>query len=134
MKIERLSGKIRVKLDLGSYEIQERMIQRFTEAIDDPNPLWHVIAPPTFIIVVGLEKLLAQIASLLERGVHGGSELECYQPVRAGDIITVTSEIVDVHERQGGKLGKMVFITFELTYKNQRREMVAKCRDTAIGY
>jgi len=31
-------------------------------------------------------------------------------------------------------MGKMAFITFENTYKNQRQELVARCRQMVIGY
>ena len=128
------------------YEIEKGMILRFVQAIDDPNPLWQdeeyakksryggIIAPPTFIPTVGNEQFQSQVVSSLGEGrLHGGTELECFQPVRPGDIITVTTKIVDMRERQG-KMGKMAFITFEVTYKNQRQELVARCRQILIGY
>jgi len=31
-------------------------------------------------------------------------------------------------------MGKMVFVTLERTYKNQRQELVARCRQTSISY
>jgi len=63
----------------------------------------------------------------------GGTELECYQPIRLGDVITASFKISNLRERQG-KMGRMAFITFDSSYKNQRQELVAKCRQMVIGY
>ena len=134
MDIDELKSKLETELSSATYEIEKGAIQRFVQAIDDPNPLWQVIAPPTFILTVGYEQFSTQSESLLGPRLHGGTDLECYEPVRPGDIITVTNKIVGIRERQGRRLGRMVFVNFEVTYKNQRQEMVAKCRQTVIGY
>ena len=144
---EEIRGKLGVEGEPRVYEIEKGVIRRFVQAIDDPNPLWQdeeyakkskhgsIIAPPTFIPIVGNEQFQSQLVSLLpESKLHGGTELECYQPVRPGDTITVTTKIADVREREGKRMGKMVFVTFEVTYKNQRQELVAKCRQALIGY
>ena len=80
------------------------------------------------------EQFQQQMTDSMGARLHGGTELECYQPVRPGDVITVTIKVANMRKRQGSKLGKMVFVTFELTYKNQRQELVAKCRQMLIGY
>jgi len=139
--------KIGVEWELGVYDVEKGMIRRFVQAIDDPNPLWRdeeyakqrqyggIIAPPTFIVTIGNEQFGQKLALLFRSGLlHGSTELECYQPVRPGDKIAVTGKISNIRERQGSKSGKMTFVTFDLTYKNQRDEMVAKCQQTMIGY
>jgi len=146
--IEKLRGEIGVEWESGVYEIEKGMIRRFVQAIDDPNPLWQdekyasksqyggLIAPPTFILAIGFEHIQQKMATLMPSAgrLHGGTELECYQPVRPGDTITASGKIVDVRERQGSKLGKMVLVTFDMSYKNQRQESVAKCRQITILY
>ena len=144
---EELRNKIGVESEPEEYEIEKGMIQRFAQAIDDSNPLWQdeeharkssygaIIAPPTLMPIIGFEQsqhILASVSS--EAVLHGGTELECYQPVRVGDTITVTNKPVDLRERQRGKMGKMVFMTLERTYKNQSQELVGKCRQTFISY
>jgi len=61
--IDRLRSNIGVEWEPVVYKIEKGMIQRFVQAIDDPNPLWQneehasksryggIVAPPTFISV-----------------------------------------------------------------------------------
>lgn len=145
--IERLRSRIGVEWEPRVYEIEREMIRRFARAIGDPNPLWQdeeyartshyggIIAPPTFILAIGFEQFVEDLMSLAPFGtvLMGGTELECYQPVRLGDVITTIFKISNLRERQG-KMGKMAFMTFDGSYKNQRQELVAKCRQMVIGY
>ena len=145
---EELRSKIGIESEPEVYEIEKRMIRRFVLAIDDPNPLWQdeeyarqsryggIIAPPTFVLTIGFDELQKPVLKLIPSGgiLHGSTELECYQPVRAGDIISVTTKIANIRGRQDRKMGKMVFVTLDVTYKNQRQELVAKCQQMIIGY
>ena len=145
--IDGMRAKIGEEGKPGVYEIEQGMIQRFVQAIDDPNPLWQdeehakksqyggIIAPPTLIPIIGFEQIQQQVSQLIPNGtiLHGATDLECYQPIRPGELVTVTTKIANVRQRQG-KMGKMAFITFEATYKNQRQELVARCRQMLIGY
>ena len=134
MNIDELKSRLGTELEPVTYEIEKGMVRRFVQAIGDPNPLWQVTAPPTFVLTMGLE----QIHQLLTPGssetlLLGSTELECYQPVKPGDVLTVASEITNIRERQG-QMGKTAFITFNSTYKNQRQELVARCRQMIITY
>ena len=145
--IDRLKSKIGVEWEPREYEIEREMIRRFARAVGDPNPLWQdeeharasqhggIIAPPTFILAIGFEQFVEDLMSLTPFGtvLMGGTELECYQPVRLGDVITVIFKISNLRERQG-TMGKMAFMTFDSSYKNQRQELVARCRQMIIGY
>ena len=121
------------------YEIERGMLQPFVQAIDDPNPRWQegerdAIAPPTFAVTLGLEQMLQILAQAPAATIlHGSTELECYQPVRVGDTIMVRTKVSSVRERQG-KMGKMSFVTFDITCENQRQELVARCRQMIINY
>lgn len=134
--IDRLKAKIGAEWQAGVYQVERGMVQRFVQAIGDPNPLWQneECAPPTFIVSLGLAQIVQELAVVPSvTSLHGGTELECYQPVVVGDTLTVTAKIADVRERQG-KMGKMAFVTFELTYKNQRQELIARCHQMLISY
>jgi acyl dehydratase len=131
--------KLKTKLGTGSesvaYDIEKGMIQRFVRAINDPNPRWQVVAPPTLLLTIGLERIQQQLLDSLPSAtiLHGSTELECYQPVKPGDTIAVNTTIANIRERQG-KMGKTAFITFDTAYKNQRQEPVARCRQMVITY
>ncbi len=147
MSIDELKSKLGTELESVTCEIERGMIRSFVQAIDDSNPLWQneeyarksqhdgIVAPPTFILAIGFEQFLEQILALASFGtiLHGSTEFECYQPIRPGDVVAVTTKITNVRERDG-KMGKTAFITFEITYRNQRQELVAKCRQMVIGY
>ena len=146
MGIEELKDKVGAVWQSRVYEIEKGMIRRFAQAIGDLNPLWQdeeyarktkyggIIAPPTFMATLGLEQIQQLLASApSETSLHGSTELECYQPVRAGDVVTATTRIADFRQRQG-KMGTMTFVTFDITYENQRGELVGRCRQMVINY
>ena len=124
-------NKIGAELDFGVHEVEKNMIRRFTRAIDDPNPRWETTAPPTFILSVGGEQFGHQVVmSMFPQGLlHGATELECCRPVKAGDRIKVSAKIANIRERS-----QMAFVTLDIAYTNQNNELVAKCRQTLIGY
>jgi acyl dehydratase len=144
--IKELESRVGVDQPPLVYEVEKGMIRRFTQAVGDTNPLWQdeeyaretdyggIIAPPTFILILGFDQLQQVLASGLSvTALHGSTELECYQPVRPGDVITVTIRIKNVRERQS-KMGRTVFITINLDYENQRQDVVAVCRQMLIIY
>jgi acyl dehydratase len=51
----------------------------------------------------------------------------------AGDSISVTIKLADIRERRS-QTGRTAFVTFALTYRNQRQELVARCRQMLITY
>ena len=143
--IEELRSKIGIEAEPEVYEIEKGMVRKFVQAVGDPNPLWQdkdyarksryggIVAPPTFILTVGFELIGRLLTSLSSTTLlHGSTELEYYQPVRPGDIVTASPKIANIREHQGKK-GKLMFITVDITYKNQRQELVAKCRQMVIS-
>ena len=134
--IDGLKARIGAEWQAGVCQVERGMVQRFVQAIGDPSPRWQneAWAPQTFTLSLGLAPIVQELAidprvTLL----HGSTELECYQPVVVGDTLTVTAKITDIRQRQG-KMGKTAFVTFELTYKNQRQELIARCRQMLITY
>ena len=128
---DEFKNKTGVEWELGVYEIEKGMLRRFARAIDDPNPRWDTMAPPIFIVTIGGEQFGEKVITpMFQDGLlHGSTELECYQPVRPGDKITVTGKIAGIRERS-----RMAFVTFEISYTNQKHELVAKCQQTMIAY
>jgi len=141
---EEFRNKVGVEWEVGVYDVEKGMIRKFVRATGDPNPLWQdeeyarqsqygsTIAPPNFILTIGGEQFGQLIASMFPEGLlHGSTELECYQPVRPGDRIAVTVKIASIRELRSSKT---VFVIFALTYTNQKHELVARCRQTMVGY
>jgi acyl dehydratase len=128
-----------------TMEVEKGAIVRFAEAIGDDNPLWNdeaaarqtcyggLIAPPTFLRSMRDVRPDLPFELPFNRSLDGGSDWQYFQPVRSGDRITAMARITDLRERPG-RLGLMIFITSEITYRNQFDEVVATQTNTTIRY
>jgi hypothetical protein len=68
-----------------------------------------------------------------KRILNGGTEVEHFHTVCAGDVLTATSKLVDIRER-GGRMGPMLITVTEFTFRDQDGRVVAKMRGTGIQY
>lgn len=126
-----------------SYEVEKGAIRKFAEAIGDEDPMYYneqaaqvlgfksIVAPPTFLCTFRAQELPDLKVQFGRVRLNGGNEYEYFQPIYAGDTISVTAKYADVAERTG-RTGSMVFIITELTFRNQRGEVVAIGRNTGI--
>jgi acyl dehydratase len=136
---------IGVEAEPEFWEVEKGHIRRFAQAIGDPNPLWQdeeyagktrhgeIIAPPFFLIDAGLVKFVDRLVDMCphKANINGGTEIEFYGPMKVGDTISTVAKLSEVKERTG-KSGMMIFLTVEVTYSNQKGELVARCRNTFI--
>jgi len=116
------------------YVIGSSVVRRYTEAVGDSNPRWqgeNAEVPPAMLATLGFDGAVSALLELSDVVLHGSSNLEVYLPVRVGDIISVTTTISSVRERQLS-IGKSVFITLRQDCSNQRDEKVASCRQLAV--
>ena len=68
----------------------------------------------------------------LKRVLNGGTEIEMFDTICAGDILAATSKIADLTERKG-RLGTMLITVTETTYRRDG-DVVAIVRGTGINY
>ena len=128
-----------------TYDVEKGAIVKFAQAIGDSNPAFNdevaarrsryggLVAPPTFLRSMIPGPPRAEVRSPYPAVLDGGSDWEYFEPVRAGDRITVTLKITDIFEREG-RLGSMLFIIRETTYVNQFGAVMATQRGTGISY
>jgi acyl dehydratase len=69
----------------------------------------------------------------LKRVLNGGTDVEYLDEICAGDTLTSTMKIADITEREG-KMGPMIIVNTESTFKNQAGVTVAIMRGTMIRY
>jgi len=126
--------------------IEWSKVREFARAIRDPNPLYFdpelakkecggIPVPPTFLQVAAFwmgEDSMPTANFDLRRILHGEQDFEFLKPVFVGDVLTGTSRIADVYEKEGGRGGKMTFMVTEIEYKNQQGEVVAYARGTLV--
>ena len=127
------------------WEAGREHIKWFAQAIGDPNPLWqdkayasksrykNIIAPPLFLIDSGLVTLVGRLVDMAPHlaNINGGTEIDYFRPIEAGDTITTVAKLADAQLKKG-KTGSLIFLVFEVTYTNQREELVAILRNTFI--
>lgn len=146
---DEMKNAIGVESEPSVYEIEKEPIRRWAESIGDPNPLYRdeayakekgyrgLVAPPAFIgqyafpIKWGRPK--ATFKRPFVRNLNGGSEYEFFKPICSGDVISATTKVSDIRERDG-RMGKMLIVVSETTYTNQDGDVVAISRGTGISY
>jgi uncharacterized OB-fold protein/acyl dehydratase len=139
------------------YPISEHEVRRFCYAVDQLNPAYvdpdyaeeGLQVPPAFLSIpfdtdVPLSELSddgipavpkgAMMPALpkLKRRLWGGVEVEFFQKMHMGDVLTKQYRVLDIYERSGGS-GSMVFMIMEWTYTNQHGEKVAVEVNTIIA-
>lgn len=144
--LETLKGMIGKSFEPYTVEIERGMIKKLAEAVGDMNPLWQdedkarksryggIIAPPALYVSMMMNGFPLDTSVPLKRGLDAGHNWKFHAPIRPGDLINITSKVVDVYERQGKTLGKMVFFVFETTLTNQRGEKVCTHRGSILFY
>jgi len=148
-ELRRLIG---VTLDTIVFNVEEGAIQRYAQAIGDPNPLYNapdfarktkygrLLAPPGFTgwpVKSGRlsERLIGSLAKAgaPSRLLDGGIEFEFVEPIGAGDVLTATTKIADITERET-RLGKTMFTTLETTFVNKKGDLTLRSRSTFIMF
>lgn len=144
----KLKSAIGVESEPTIYEVEKWHIRRFAEAVGDANPLYTdegkarktryggIIAPPTFFRAFFPREPpinVQQEVPSLKRVLDGGSEWEFFEPIRPGDEIAVTSKLAKMNVK-AGRLGKMLLVSVDHTYRNQLGETVATQRQNRILY
>ena len=100
------------------HDVDARWIMAYAAGIGDLNPRMMdtaanspVIAHPVFPVCVEWPVVLAaakvpgsELATLEERarGVHAAHDLHIHRPIRAGDVLTTTAEVVGLEARKPG--------------------------------
>ena len=129
-----------------TYEVSRELIRRFAQAIGDDNPAYtdadaaralghpDVIAPPTFLTVLGFrfstggpitDPALGLDYSLV---VHGEQRFVHFRPVRAGDVLSLSSSVVDIRDA-----GRNELLTTKTTVTGADGESVAELFSTIVS-
>ena len=130
--IDRLRARIGAPGPSVTADVEAGHVRRFVEAIGDANVRWKKEAPPTFLVALAPASIHLGEAEEYGKGwLNGGNRFEYLVPVKIGDEITARGHVADVYEKEGSS-GNLLFIIFETDYTNQRGDLVARLRGTAI--
>jgi acyl dehydratase len=124
-----------------TMRVETGKVREFARAVKDHNPAYRAddgaIAPPTFLMTIAhwvgdLGETRSAVKLDYRRLLHGEQEFEYLAPIRAGDVLTFRSRTKDVFEKGGKRGGTMTFVIGETEFRNQRGDVVAYLRNTAI--
>lgn len=134
-------------------EVGRGIIRMFSLAIDDPNPLYlnpaeaeksvygGLVAPPTLICEtfqyytgsVDDEGSYADRVRLpLGQEIRASNDYVFHRMVRHDDIVTARWKISDIYEREG-RTGHLLFLLIDISYTNQRGELLAENKETMVN-
>jgi acyl dehydratase len=117
-----------------TYEVTADAIEKYARATNDLNERYlggdAVVATPIFPVVPSFEAFMTatmdpELNANVMRLVHGSEEHVLRKPIRAGDVLTITSELESVEQKDSGET-----FTVKGTHTNQDGELVAEVRGT----
>jgi acyl dehydratase len=126
------------------HEVEKGAIQRFVEALGDPNPIYvdeeaaraaghpSVVAPPTFPAALTMNERFRHSLDLGTRSLlHGEQQFEYGRAIVAGDRITVKTRVADVQERAGAS-GPMDILVLEDEGRDAHGALVFRAREVLV--
>jgi len=143
-KTKALDGKEVRERTQWNWDVTADAIRHFAFGIGDENPLWidpehakksrygRLMAPPAYLCSVMYPILhgapmLAPLSSLI-----GGVEYTFNQPVREGDRLLAMPKQKETYEKRSSSGRRLIFVISEITYTNQRNEVVGTATGTMI--
>lgn len=128
------------------FDIERGRLKFFAQAIGESNPIYldqgaaraagyrDLPVPPTFLLAADLDSnelfsTLAKMGVSLGKILHGEQGYTYYQPVCAGETVTVCSRISDIYDKKGGALE---FIIRDSSVTNASGELAAEFRSVIV--
>lgn len=143
-ELKRRVGESNVTVE--NLEIEAGKVEEFARAIGDENPVHRdeaaaaergfedVVAPLTFTRTGYFQRYRPEgidtdlgfddLGLRSEYLVHGEQEYEFERPLRVGDVLTGTTTLTDVYQRDGSRGGTMTFLEYVTEYEDQEGDLV----------
>jgi hypothetical protein len=119
--------------------VERGKIAEFAAAMQSQNPAYAgagAIVPPTFLMSGSLwapEGAAVDVGFDRRRLLHGEQEFIFHgPPPQAGQVLTVSDQIVDRYEKPGKRGGMMRFAVVVTEYRGEDGTLVAEARKTLI--
>lgn len=149
-ELEAIVGESRTTVE--EFRIEAGKVTEFARAVTDPNPVYRdevaarearlesIPAPLTYARVSRFPRYQVtddgtygfDLGFRPEYVLHGEQAYEYDRPLVVGDVLTGTTTLADVFQREGGRAGTMTFAVYETEYHDQDGERVLLDRATAI--
>ncbi len=149
---DQMRSRIGVESEPVRYEVDNTGCRQFARAVGYTDPVFYdedyagskgyrgILAPAGFLghpVMVPGQPARAPEAFRLEipyrRVLNGGTDIEYFADVCAGDALTAATKLTSLTEREG-KVGPMLIVDTETIFRNVAGETVAVQRGSAIRY
>jgi hypothetical protein len=154
---DEMRAEIGVESPPTTYEVDKTMVRLFARSVGHKDPVYYDEAaakaagyrslpcPPGYLGTPVFKPSPEGEASPFRRGrgaqpsrplnriLNGGTEIEYYDDICAGDVLTSTSHLASLEETKGS-IGEMLIVTNKTVYKNQDGKVVAVSTGTTIRY
>ena len=149
---DQMRSNIGKESDPVAYEVDNTGCRQFARSVGYTDPIFYdeaaakakgyrgILAPPGFlghpVIAPGQQPRQPGGFGLdisFKRVLNGGTDVEYLDDVCAGDKLTATTKLADLSEREG-RMGPMLIVNSETTFKNAAGKTVAIMRGTTIRY
>ncbi len=148
---DQMRSRIGVESEPVRYEVDNTGCRQFARAVGYTDAVFYdedyarrrgyrgILAPAGFLghqVIVPGQPARTPEAFRLEipykRVLNGGTDIEYFSDVCAGDVLTAATKLTNLAEREG-KVGPMLIVDTETTFRNAG-ETVAIQRGSAIRY
>ncbi|HEY8765667.1 MAG TPA: MaoC family dehydratase N-terminal domain-containing protein [Dehalococcoidia bacterium] len=149
---DQMRSRIGVESEPVRCEVDNTGCRQFARAVGYTDPVFYdedcarskgyrgILAPAGFlghpIIVPGQPARVPEAFRLeipYKRVLNGGTDIEYFVEVCAGDVLTAATKLTNLTEREG-KVGPMLIVDTETIFRNEAGETVAIQRGSAIRY
>jgi hydroxyacyl-ACP dehydratase HTD2-like protein with hotdog domain len=126
-------------LSTGSATVDADHVASFAAALDDANPEYKSVAPPTYPIAFMTQAMSGGMNTFLELGlnfmtlVHGEQEFEFVRPVKIGETLELTGRIADIYEKTNSAGATLDFVVMETEGKDTAGKPVFYSRNVLIS-
>ena len=132
-------SKLGAVLGEGDITVTEDVILRYSKAIGETDPKYttpgpELLAPPGIVTVLQApqgERVDIKFP-FAKTGMHGGSAIYSYAPIRAGEKLHVTTKLADVFVKTG-RSGPMGFTVRQYDFAREDGTVVARVTDTNLS-
>jgi len=131
-------GAVGRVLGTVTFTVEPGKLRELAVALHEDPEDWGDAAPPTALVIAdhlrphGIIDAPLAIGMDLARLLHGEASWELERPVRAGDVLTGTTVVEAVDEREGRRGGTMTRATFTTRYTDAGGALVATQRHVFV--
>lgn len=155
---DEMRAEINKKSEPWTCEVDKTAVRMFARAVGHTDPVFYdeseakkagyrsLPAPPGYLGTPVFDprdsdptfgarrgRRMPEPSRPLKRILNGGTEIEYFDDICAGDTLTAVSYVSDLAERKGS-IGEMLITTTKTEYTNQDGKLVAVMTGTGIRY